>query len=999
MKYWLRHCWLLCAALVTAACATSLTVPHSGYDAQWWTRGFSAEVAATADPAAAQVYRSPNDKRQYRALTLDNGLRVLLVSDPDTDKSAASLSVEVGSFQNPPEREGLAHFLEHMLFLGTEKYPEPGEYQAFIGAHGGAHNAYTSLEETNYFFDIDAAHLVPALDRFSQFFVAPRFDAAYVDRERHAVESEYRLKIKDDSHRAWDVLRELVNPQHPLSQFSVGDLTTLADRPQRSVRDDLIAFYQRYYSANLMTLVVVGRESLNELQMAVQTRFATIPNHNVTLASAAIPLFTEALPYKVLMTPEQEQRELSLLFPVPSIAPHWREKPLTFLGHLLGDESADSLLAQLKREGLAESLSAGLAYDSRAGAGFSVTIGLTPAGVARHAEILAQFFAWAEHIRQQGVVPWRYRELAQLQQVAFRFLEKQPPLGYARHLSSAMHDYPTQEAVRGPYLLDRFEADLVTRYLGYLVPDNVQIGLMAPEITDTDRVSVRYGAPYRVTDVAPRDLAAWQNAATTVLRLPQPNPFIPERFNASRKQRNDDHLIVSAQGVDRSAAPPTTTQNMDPYARLAKPQLVRDDARAKVWHYADNYFGSPKAGFSAQLVTPLAVGRRNAALTELYLAMVRDQLNSRVYPAHLAGLDFGLSRVSHGIALTLDGYTDKQPLLLDEILAALRKPEADVTRFARVKAMLIREWRNMDKQWPIRQLFSELAPQMTDAERPQDLADALEAVNLPELLDYVESFYRRGHGRFYGGGALARSEVESMVAAVESTLRVGAAGDASLDYRVIKLPRATLTPRLSIPVQHADSSVVLYVQADSDSLRERAELAVLQNMLDAPFYTRLRTEKQLGYVVGSRFMPLHRVPGLLLYVQSPVAGSGPLMAEVDGFLDQFATTLESMGEAEIERHRQSVLTHVEEFPKSLAELIGRHQESLMLNFDDFDFRQMLATQVRAATGENLLARYRKVLLGKRRGLWLTTQDATLPDSGMGRDLLRGENDGYYRYPQ
>lgn len=989
MKYWLLRCWFVCAALVLAACDIRQAPEQNTHATRWWALGSTAEVAATADPATGQVYRSPNDNRQYRALTLENGLHVLLVSDLDTDKSAASLNVHVGSFQNPPEREGLAHFLEHMLFLGTEKYPEPGEYQAFIGAHGGAHNAYTSLEETNYFFDVDAAHLVAALDRFSQFFVAPRFDAAYVDRERHAVESEYRLKIKDDSHRAWDVLRELVNPLHPLSQFSVGDLTTLADRPQRPVRDDLIAFYQRYYSANLMSLVVVGRESLDALHVAVQSRFAAIPNHNVTLPSVAMPLFTDALPYKVLMTPEKEKRELSLLFPVPSVATYWREKPLTFVGHLLGDESADSLLAQLKREGLAESLSAGLAYDSRVGAGFSVTIGLTPTGVARHAEVLTRFFAWVEQIRAQGVVPWRYRELAQLQQVEFRFLEKQSPLGYAQRLSSAMHEYPTQEAVRGPYLLDRFDAGLVTRYLGYLVPGNVQVGLMAPEVVDTDQVSVRYGAAYRVSDVASQDVIAWQNATATNLRLPEPNPFIPERFSLSGKNKAGQSQTPSQ----------TSAQKTDPYAELTLPQLVREDPQAKVWHYPDTYFGSPKAGFIAHFATPMVTGRSNAALAELYLAMVRDQLNARVYPAHLAGLDFGLSRASNGITLTLNGYTDKQPLLLDEILAVLHQPDADAARFARVKAMLIREWRNMDKQWPIKQLFAELTPQLTDAERPQDLADALEPVNLDQLLDYVANFYRKGHGRFYGGGALSRSEVEAMVEATLGALLVGAEGDANLDYRVVKLPRTAATPRFSIPVQHADSSVVLYLQGATDSLRERAEFAVLQNMLDAPFYTRLRTEKQLGYVVGSQIMPLNRVPGLLFYVQSPVLNSGPLMEEVGGFLNQFATTLENMSEAEIARHRQSVLTNIEEFPKSLAELIGRHQESLMLAYDDFDFRQLLAGAVRATTRENLLARYREMLVGERRGLWLTTQDATLKDPAIGRDLLRTENDGHYSYPQ
>ncbi|MCE3252414.1 MAG: peptidase, partial [Cellvibrio sp.] len=104
---------------------------------------------------ATGVIKSENDKRNYRYLLLDNQLRVLLISDPDTEKSATALDVNVGANQNPPERPGLAHFLEHMLFLGSEKYPQAGEYQEFIAQHGGSFNAYTAAESTNYYFEID----------------------------------------------------------------------------------------------------------------------------------------------------------------------------------------------------------------------------------------------------------------------------------------------------------------------------------------------------------------------------------------------------------------------------------------------------------------------------------------------------------------------------------------------------------------------------------------------------------------------------------------------------------------------------------------------------------------------------------------------------------------------------------------------------------------------------------------------------------------------------
>ena len=191
--YWLLLCsaCLLRSGLVTAQ--EELAVLHD-----------SATVVARVD-----VIKSENDDREYRYITLQNKLRVLLISDADAEKSAAALDVFIGHKQNPADRQGLAHFLEHMLFLGTEKYPEAGEYQAFISQHGGNHNAFTAPEHTNYFFDIDSDYLDPALDRFAQFFIAPLFDAGYVERERNAVHSEYLARINDDGRRILDVYREL----------------------------------------------------------------------------------------------------------------------------------------------------------------------------------------------------------------------------------------------------------------------------------------------------------------------------------------------------------------------------------------------------------------------------------------------------------------------------------------------------------------------------------------------------------------------------------------------------------------------------------------------------------------------------------------------------------------------------------------------------------------------------------------------------------------------
>ena len=163
--------------------------------------------------------QSPNDSKQYQAITLNNGLRVLLIHNDETTKSAAALAVNVGHFNDPKDRQGLAHFLEHMLFLGTKSFPDGSEYQKFISQHGGNHNAWTGTEHTCFFFDIIATHFSSALERFSEFFIAPLLADDFVVKERENIDAEFTLKLKDDIRRLYDVHKETVNPKHPF--FSV----------------------------------------------------------------------------------------------------------------------------------------------------------------------------------------------------------------------------------------------------------------------------------------------------------------------------------------------------------------------------------------------------------------------------------------------------------------------------------------------------------------------------------------------------------------------------------------------------------------------------------------------------------------------------------------------------------------------------------------------------------------------------------------------------------
>ena len=218
------------------------------------------QPTATPLPALLPVTKSPHDSRDYGYFTLDNGLRVLLVSDNETQLSAAAMDVAVGSFSDPPSHIGLAHFCEHMLFYASDKYPQEGAYSDYLSRHGGYDNAYTSTENTNYFFRVGSEYLREALDRFAQFFISPILSQSGVGREVNAVDAEHRKNLQNDNWRLWQLLKHISNPYHPFHQFSTGDLETL-DKPD--VLSVLKDFYYKYYSANQVSAIKQVGVSVN----------------------------------------------------------------------------------------------------------------------------------------------------------------------------------------------------------------------------------------------------------------------------------------------------------------------------------------------------------------------------------------------------------------------------------------------------------------------------------------------------------------------------------------------------------------------------------------------------------------------------------------------------------------------------------------------------------------------------------------------------------------
>ncbi len=874
----------LTAILLLGACATT-------------------DVPSPGSEGLDEIRTSANDPRDYRYVLLDNGLRVLLISDADADKSAASLSVYRGNYADPPEYPGLAHFLEHMLFIGTEKYPEPDGYFSFVQSHGGNSNAYTSTEHTNYFFDIQPAQFDEALDRFGQFFIAPSFDPEYVEREKNAVDSEYRLRVKEDSWRGFMATKVAVNPEHPFSKFNIGSLETLGS----GVHQALLDFFERQYSANQMGLVVLDPRSLDDIEAVVAPIFGQVRNHDLAPGQISVPLFAPGqLPAVLTHQSLQQNDSVVYNFPVPLLDQYYREKPGSYLSNLLGHEGEGSLHRLLTERGWITALGAGASRTDDKTSLLSIDISLTPEGREHVPDITALVFDYIELLREQGQEMWRYDEQAKVAELAFRFQEQAPAAAIVQSLSPELATYPPEDLLTQAYLMESFDPRLIRTYLSYLSPDNVLVELIGPDVGTTDVEKwFQVGYSLEINPIAMADVDP------DGLHLPDANQYLPEDLSV---RANDPAL----------------------------PMLVVDQQSAEVWFDVDTEFGVPRASMNISLRNEGGLlDLDDRVMADLYGRLVMDRLNTLSYPALLAGLGYDLATPPKGFRISISGYHDKQLVLLDAVLDTFADLEIDPKRFDVLKADSLRALRNASSDLPYLQTRRALNDVLLSSSWPaQAQADLLESVTVDGLRRWRDdtlsslSVLALIHGNVSSAEVPALLEVLGRhldLADVEPTAPRVREIDGAYDHEV--------------PIDHNDSTMVLYLQDSDDSFESRAASQLMTQLLRSEYFSSLRTQQQLGYVVAALSTPVYYRGGVTFLIQSPVAPAHVLEERTRAFVDQQVEALSRMDQKTFDAHRAGLISRLTETDKNLGERSSRFWSDLDQRVTTFDSREQIAEAV------------------------------------------------------
>ena len=593
-------------------------------------------------PIQETIRKSEKDPRHYQAIRLQNGMVVLLVSDPQAVKSLSALVVPVGSLQDPADHQGLAHYLEHMTLMGSQKYPQPDSLAEFLKMHGGSHNASTAPYRTAFYLEVENDALNGAVDRLADAIAAPLLDKKYAERERNAVNAELTMARTRDGMRMAQVSAETINPAHPASQFSGGNLDTLSDKPGSPVLDALHAFRDRWYSANLMKAVIYSNKPLPELASIAAATYGRVPNHDISKPEITVPVVTDAQKGIVIhYVPAMPRKVLRVEFRIDNNSAQFRSKTDELVTYMIGNRSPGTLSDWLQKQGLAEGIRADSdpAVNGNSGV-LAISATLTDKGLAHRDEVTAAIFSYLNLLRTQGIDKRYFDELAHVLELDFRYPSINRDMDYVEWLADTMIRVPVEHVLDVVNIADRYDAQAIKDRLAMMTPQNARIWYISPN-EPHNKTAYFVNAPYQVDKISARTFTDWQQKSAAIkLQLPTLNPYIPDDFTLIKSDKAYPH-----------------------------PELIVDEPTLRVVYAPSQYFASePKADVSLVLRNPQAMdsARRQVmfALNDYLAGIALDQLSNQ---AAVGGISFSTG-ANNGLMVNANGYTQRLPQLFTALL-------------------------------------------------------------------------------------------------------------------------------------------------------------------------------------------------------------------------------------------------------------------------------------------------------------------------------------------
>jgi insulysin len=871
-------------------------------------------------------------ERKTAKIRLSNGLEAYLISDPGVHKSAAAIAVEAGSWQDPKEYPGMAHFLEHMLFMGTAAYPRESEYMQFINDNGGQPNAYTASDRTVYSFSINNDHFKGALDRFSHFFIDPLFLPSCIGRELHAVDQEHAKNIEHDGWRSYLILKETGNPNHPNAGFSTGNAATLSGIPQEALKK----WYREHYSSNRMHLVAISPLPIEEMVQLAVEKFSPVPNHNLEAPAYPEEVFSaKQKGHYLYIKPVKDIKAISLIWQLPKeLAIDDETGTAAMIGYALANGTENGLLEELKREKIAENISASADRWSKDCFIFSIDISLTEAGMKQIDTAITRTFQALNRLKETGIPRYIFDEKNKMAKIGYEYQSRSDAYSF---VTSEVAELLFEKLDTFPYKTSipiRYDAKLIKTMLDSLTTDSCIYCVMAdPKLTGVvpDVREKWMDASYALRKVPSASLITWAEAKPhPQIDIPSANPYLPESL-----------ALIPA------------LENLPANPVVIAPVIIAQEEQGKVYFKQDQKYLVPETTAIITLKTPQMDGSAKArVLFDLYGRALTEKLCSPLFYAHQAGLGINFSQSSDfDLVLSASGYSEKAPLFLKTVFQTLQNVSPTAAEFDIYKQSLLSAYDNASKELPVRQSMQLLSSLIyNNSPTPQAKYNALKNISYENFLGFNSEVFKTAYAEGMVYGNLTSAEASNIWEELKTSLNFT---PFTLDKHYKKgvlNPSEKLGPYMVVQnTERQGNSVVLMLHEGAFTMEKRAAQEILSNALKDDFFNTLRTKQQTGYIAQSWDVEVERQLLQFFAVQSITHQPPELLARFELFLEEFSKHInKKIPQERFETLKTALIKELEMPPETLP---GKAYELYNLAFNyDADF-EWIAKRIAAV--ENL----------------------------------------------
>ncbi|XP_068246780.1 nardilysin-like [Palaemon carinicauda] len=892
--------------------------------------------------------------------------------------AAASLTVGIGSFEDPMEIQGLMHFLEHMVFMGSEKYPKENAFDYYIKKHGGHDNAHTDMEHTTFYFEVEENHFYGGLDRFAQFFINPLMKKEAMTRERKAVHSEFQMALPEDACRVQQLFAGFAAENHPMGKFTWGNETTLnVEIPDEELHKKLHDLRLRFYSARNMTLALQSRHSLDVLQEFVCKIFSKVPDSGIprpTYIQHGFPFPTEKLHRLYRVVPMKDYHSLEINWALPSLQKYYHTKPLHYISHLIGHEGRGSILSYLKKKVWAVGL-----YSGNDESGFehnstfalmSISVELTDEGFKNVDKVIEVVFQYLSMICEEGPVERIFNEIKQTEKINFEYAEEETAVENVENISENMQLYPPEDYLAGDCLLHDFNSEIIKECLSQMTPQNCNIMLSSKTYETEEMCPLKekwFGTKYSVEDIPQEWEDSWNNLPINPeLHMPSPNHFIPDNFD----------LLPLEEPVPEY------------------PEKVLYDDYGELWFKQDGKFKLPRTYCNIYLLTDLLLqSPRKAALVDLYLNLIRQHIMEDAYPASMAQYSYSISATERGIVIKTNGFNQKLHELVDLVLHHMEKFEdyLDEKTFQEIRMQQMKSYHNYILKPANLQNDMRLSILQDVHWTAQEKLKEVRTVTSKDLLEeFASVLFPTCHFRVLVQGNTTVEQASNLYKLVsDRKQKSGIIESPFPELRTYQLQNGCYAARAhGFNPADTNSSVINYYQSDPGTKETEVLHEFIQMVMDEPAFDFLRTQEQLGYSVCCTNRNTFGILGLSLTVNTQANKFSVCHVDerIETFLTHFITTVENMSEEEMSTMKETLVSMKQTVDITLGEEVSRNWCEIVDGEYVFNRRKLQVELINQITRESTVSQLQKMLASKDnpsyRKLSVQVIGSTNPENGV-----------------